>query len=162
MEHQLSLDEGDRQLLLLAMAVLSLENPGFDYALNEIAKRIDNVVPTPDDTVQGGRAKMYDEFRVGRRKPVRQPATETKDPKAADELMLVGLTKQEATFAIAGLHHMLAELEKQTKQKPIPGSAFAKTQASLKLVLDHGAWLYERMKGEFEETFDEVLQLEGG
>jgi hypothetical protein len=52
---KLELEEGDRQLLLLALAVLSLESPGFDYALNAIAVRIDNV--------HDGRAVMYDEFR---------------------------------------------------------------------------------------------------
>lgn len=53
--HVLELSEEDRQLVLLALAVLSLESPGFDHALNEIAKRIDNV--------EAGRAQMYDRFR---------------------------------------------------------------------------------------------------
>jgi hypothetical protein len=51
----LDLEEADRQLVLLALAVLSLRSPGFDDALNRIAVRIDNV--------EGGRAKMYDELR---------------------------------------------------------------------------------------------------
>lgn len=53
--HRLELDEGERQVVLLALAHLSVERPGWDHMLNEIASRIDNVVE--------GRAKMYDEFR---------------------------------------------------------------------------------------------------
>jgi hypothetical protein len=56
---KLDLEESDRQLVLLALAVLSLKNPGFDDALNEIAKKIDNV--------ENDRAKMYDGFRELRR-----------------------------------------------------------------------------------------------
>ncbi len=52
---KLEIDEGDRQLLLLALAVLSLDSPGFDYALNKIAVRIDNT--------EADRAIMYDSFR---------------------------------------------------------------------------------------------------
>lgn len=49
------LGEDERQLVLLALAVLSLQSPGFDDALNRIAARI--------DTVKDDRAVMYDEFR---------------------------------------------------------------------------------------------------
>jgi hypothetical protein len=56
---KLDIDEGERQLILLALAVLSLDNPGFDYALNEIAKKMDNV--------ENDRAQMYDQFRVVRK-----------------------------------------------------------------------------------------------
>ena len=51
----LHLAEEERQLVLLALAVLSRQSPGFDDALNRIACRIDNV--------KTGRASMYDEFR---------------------------------------------------------------------------------------------------
>jgi len=47
-------DEIDRQLLLLALAKLSLERPGFDYALNRFALKYDN---------GDKRAEMYDQFR---------------------------------------------------------------------------------------------------
>jgi hypothetical protein len=33
-------DEGHRQLVLLALAELALSRPGFDYAVREIAKRL--------------------------------------------------------------------------------------------------------------------------
>ncbi len=62
---ELELPEEDRQMVLLALAVLSLESPGFDHALNEIAKRIDNV--------ESDRALMYDVFRATRRKDVPPP-----------------------------------------------------------------------------------------
>ncbi len=39
-ETTLVLGEEDRQLVLLAMAVLSLVNPGFRYALEEVAGRM--------------------------------------------------------------------------------------------------------------------------
>jgi hypothetical protein len=55
----LNLDESDRQLVLLALAVLSLDSPGFDDAINRIAVRIDNV--------ENGRGQMYDDFRRYRR-----------------------------------------------------------------------------------------------
>lgn len=68
---ELELPEEDRQMVLLALAVLSLESPGFDHALNEIAKRIDNVEKRVD-SVEGDRdrALTYDAFRETRRKPV--------------------------------------------------------------------------------------------
>ncbi len=59
MRYTLELDEGQRQLVLLALAVLSLESPGFDYALNEVAVKIDNV--------EKDRALMYDQFRAFRK-----------------------------------------------------------------------------------------------
>jgi hypothetical protein len=55
----LDLPEEDRQLVLCALAVLSLESPGFDDALNRIALRIDNE--------KEGRAELYDRFRDTRR-----------------------------------------------------------------------------------------------
>jgi hypothetical protein len=64
----LDLPEEDRQMVLLALAVLSLESPGFDDALNRIALRIDNhYVRRVDDSE---RAVTYDEFRDARRKPI--------------------------------------------------------------------------------------------
>lgn len=51
----LNLSEEDRQMMLLALAHVSVERPGWDYALNEIAKRMDNVTD--------GRGVMYDSFR---------------------------------------------------------------------------------------------------
>ncbi len=57
----LELDEGDRQLVLLALAVLSLRSPGFDYALNRIALRIDKREESDD------RAALYDALRNCRR-----------------------------------------------------------------------------------------------
>ena len=38
----LILSEEERQLVLLALAALSVERPGFDDALNAVALRIDN------------------------------------------------------------------------------------------------------------------------
>lgn len=49
------LDDSDRQLVLCALALLSVERPGWDSALNEIAQRMDNV--------KYARAQMYDSFR---------------------------------------------------------------------------------------------------
>lgn len=53
------LEEEERQMVLLALAQLSLINPGFDYMLNLIALKMDN----EDED----RAVMYDSFRQCRR-----------------------------------------------------------------------------------------------
>lgn len=47
--------EEERQMILLALGHLARERPGWDYALNEIAKKIDNT--------REGRAVAYDEHR---------------------------------------------------------------------------------------------------
>jgi hypothetical protein len=47
--------EEQRQIIVLALAQLSMKYPGWDYTCNEIASSIDNVVE--------GRAKLYDDFR---------------------------------------------------------------------------------------------------
>jgi hypothetical protein len=56
-EHTLKIDEGERQMLLLAMAELALSRPGFDQMLSRIAKRIDNAEPT------GHRPQLYSELK---------------------------------------------------------------------------------------------------
>lgn len=38
----LELDEGQRQMTLLALAELALSRPGFDHSLREIAEKMDN------------------------------------------------------------------------------------------------------------------------
>jgi hypothetical protein len=45
----LVLEESDRQLVLMALAILSLECPGFDDALNRIAVRIDRMLTHGDN-----------------------------------------------------------------------------------------------------------------
>lgn len=54
-KHTLELEEGERQAVLLALAHLSVDRPGWDDMLNRLAVRIDNI--------REGRAVMYDEFR---------------------------------------------------------------------------------------------------
>jgi hypothetical protein len=56
MEHTITLDESERQAVLLALAKLSLERPGWDHMLNQIALKMDNAI--------GVRAQMYDSFRA--------------------------------------------------------------------------------------------------
>jgi hypothetical protein len=51
----LELNEGDRQMVLLALAHLSIERRGWETALHAIALQIDNQ--------RDGRAVMFDEFR---------------------------------------------------------------------------------------------------
>jgi len=48
--------EPERQMLLLALATLSLERPGWDEYLNTIAAKMDNI--------NGGRAALYDQYRT--------------------------------------------------------------------------------------------------
>lgn len=68
---ELVLSEEERQMVLLALAVLSLESPGFDDMLNKIALRIDNRLEKID-SIQGDRdrAEVYESFRESRRKPI--------------------------------------------------------------------------------------------
>lgn len=66
----LDIDEGQRQLILMALAHLSIERPGFDYALNLIAIKIDNVLED--------RAVLYDEFRKLRDSNLMLDATDLK------------------------------------------------------------------------------------
>jgi hypothetical protein len=59
----IDLQEDERQLVLMALAVLSLTFPGWDDAVNRIALRIDND--------KGGRAELFDEMRKLRADVVR-------------------------------------------------------------------------------------------
>lgn len=52
---ELLLGEADRQMVLLALAHLSVERPGWEPALHTLALQIDNQ--------SEGRALMFDEFR---------------------------------------------------------------------------------------------------
>jgi hypothetical protein len=52
---QVEIDEAQRQMILLALAHLSIERPGWDWALNQIAVLMDNVV--------NERGELYDRFR---------------------------------------------------------------------------------------------------
>ncbi len=54
-EFTLRIDEEQRQLLLMALAHLAVERPGWDCALTEIAARIDNHVD--------GKAELYEKFK---------------------------------------------------------------------------------------------------
>jgi hypothetical protein len=53
--HKIEFTEGERQATILALARLAIERPGWDFMLNEIACKMDNV--------KEGRAVMYDQFR---------------------------------------------------------------------------------------------------
>lgn len=44
------LEEGQRQMVLLALAMLAVERPGFLHTLEEIALKMDNVVEGKPDT----------------------------------------------------------------------------------------------------------------
>jgi hypothetical protein len=69
----LQLDESQRQMVLLALAHLSIERRGWEYALHEIALLIDNQ--------RDGRAVMYDEFRALRRATVIAESVRRKAPR---------------------------------------------------------------------------------
>lgn len=53
--YTLAVTEAERQVLLLALAKLSIERPGWDHLLSDIAQRIDNR--------KNDRPEMYDDFR---------------------------------------------------------------------------------------------------
>ncbi len=52
--YSLPLNEGERQMVLMALAKLCLERPGWDDALSQIAARIDNPLGAP--------GCMYEDF----------------------------------------------------------------------------------------------------
>ena len=52
----LKLDESERQMVLMALAHLAVERPGWEYVLHDIALRIDNA--------ENHRAVLFDEFRA--------------------------------------------------------------------------------------------------
>jgi len=52
----LTITEEERQMLLLALAVLVSQRPGWDYACNEIALKMDNN--------KDGRGQMFDQLRA--------------------------------------------------------------------------------------------------
>lgn len=70
--HTLEMDEGDRQLVLMALAILSLTFPGWDDATNRVALRIDND--------KDGRAEMFDALRALRRDSVKPMQQQRKVP----------------------------------------------------------------------------------
>ncbi len=81
MKYALELDEGDRQMVVLALAHLSVERPGWDHALNLLALQIDNQ--------SEGRGVMFDELRklhrlavVAERKQWTQPCLACGGPRA--------------------------------------------------------------------------------
>ncbi len=55
--HHIELSEEDRQLVIMGLARLSLEYPGWAQALNEIALKMDNRLPD-------GSAEMFQELRA--------------------------------------------------------------------------------------------------
>ncbi len=56
MKHIMRLDEGERQMMLMALAHLAVERPGWDDALQRLAMQLDNE--------HRGRPQIYDEFRT--------------------------------------------------------------------------------------------------
>lgn len=52
----ITLEEGERQLVLMALAHLAIERPGWDFALMEVAKKLDN-----------DRLDIYREFKLLKR-----------------------------------------------------------------------------------------------
>lgn len=64
--HTLTIDESQRQLLLMALAMLAVERPGFNEALAEIAIKVDNNVR--------GKAKMFEAFKELRSPPAGEVA----------------------------------------------------------------------------------------
>jgi hypothetical protein len=64
----ITIDEEERQLMLLALACLAVQRPGFDYALSTLALKMDNARPD-------GRPEMFDEFKTYNTPPPRPKPT---------------------------------------------------------------------------------------
>jgi hypothetical protein len=54
--------EGQRQMVLLALAKLSIERPGWEWALEQIALKMDNRIPG-DKLLEDDKAEMFRVFR---------------------------------------------------------------------------------------------------
>lgn len=57
LNNTINIDEGQRQMVLMALAHLAVERPGWDFKLNETALLMDNRMDT-------GRAQMFEEFKL--------------------------------------------------------------------------------------------------
>ena len=57
--HTINIDEGDRQMILLALAHLAVERPGWLYATGLVAAKM--------DTIELDRPKMFTEFYMLRK-----------------------------------------------------------------------------------------------
>jgi len=60
----IQLDEGQRQMVLLALAQLARRRPDWDEALNDIALKMDNHVQRAASDGVRPRAELYDGFRA--------------------------------------------------------------------------------------------------
>lgn len=72
----LELSESNRQLVLMALAHLAVERPGFEPALEQIAMRIDNVIVNPQKPYMR-LPEMYTRYR--RIKKGQQPLPTSKE-----------------------------------------------------------------------------------
>jgi hypothetical protein len=61
--HEIKLDDGQRQMILTAMALLAIKRPGWQHALSDIALLMDN--PLPD-----GRPQIFSEMQKFNRGPI--------------------------------------------------------------------------------------------
>jgi uncharacterized protein HemY len=71
----MKLDEAERQMVLLALARLSIERPGWDDAINRLALKVDDE--------RNGRAALYDAFREQQRPAAAQEGRASPDPRQA-------------------------------------------------------------------------------
>lgn len=122
MSSGLVLDEADRQMVLLALAHLSVARPGWEHALHLLALQIDNQ--------NNGRALMFDEFRATCRTEVVE-LKQRLESKQNALMILVGqrdgttpVNDHKARHAL--LHAMLDELVadwlQHTKKRPSSSS----------------------------------------
>lgn len=65
MTHTLTIDETERQAIILALAELSIARPGWVYMLNDIALKMDN--RDAEDN-----AEMFEKFRQMHTLPLRE------------------------------------------------------------------------------------------
>lgn len=56
MAHTIIFEEGERQAVLLALACLALDRPGWDEFLSDIAAKMDNT--------KDGKPEMFSQFKI--------------------------------------------------------------------------------------------------
>ena len=108
-KHAIVIDESQRQAVLLALAHLTVERPGWEFMLTEIAKKMDNVI--------GDVPELYTRLLVIRRQRVSNSLPE--EPTEDSFKQAVGIVTQKPENLLTALkawrsaevHHAAVQLE---------------------------------------------------
>lgn len=149
MVHDLQIDEGERGMVLMALAHLAVERPGWEWALNNLACKMDNIGPD-------GKATMFEEFRRLHQQQAKEPVIEPAPPIALDRRLAAinlfawlgedelgsGVVGLKQALTPAGMIPLVATTREKMDQDYIrkclqsQARAFGKTISLVKFVFD--------------------------